>query len=829
MRLRKLPISVGIVLLTSLEVHAQLEEVVVTARRVAESIQDTPVAVSALGEEALNAAGISNIQDVREMAPGLQIAQGGGKEQNIFIRGIGQTSSRVDLDPGVGQYLNDIYIARIDATLLDAVDVASIQVLRGPQGTLFGKNNIGGAMLVDTKLPHYETFEATLSAKIGNFGRQDYKLSANIPLSEDRAGLRLTYMNKGYDGHLEDAYDGARYADEDRRAATARLLWDIGDDYTLDAFGFYSQRDESGPAQTCILQDPNGLVIKAAVLAGQNQDVSSVQRCRDSEVFANDHQVSLNADQSSDELKSGMLAIKFSGPLGPLDFESITAWSQQWDIFKLSDQDGTPYDIISSANNLAQERLKKSGFGESDEERNQLSQEFKFHFAAFNDRLEATFGLFAAREIIEDSPQADAVGPSGLLGFYEADVVALASGDTPSGEPSATVFPLAISSTSVSDLENLSLAVFAQTNWNVTDWWQLTVGARYTREERERELKTYPIDYDAYALELTQRALFPIVPLDSIVEGLFSPVPAWNFHMIGPNPPTLTLADPVVDKRKETFSEPTYTFTTTFMATDNILDALRLSSGMLYFTYSTGFKSGGLDKFGGDISRYEAEFVDNYELGIKVDAMDSRLRANLALYHMDYTDKQVQITQSAGLVPIAFLTNAGEAVTEGAELEFTFAPTAHFMMNVVASYIDARYKEFAPTVDGVPEDRSDEDFYLIPEKTLSVSAQYSFNLDDSGSLTPRLSYYWRDEIFTGIDGVAPEHESSWIDAQGTWNFRLNYSTPTNKFQLTAFVNNLTDEFYYDGGYAIPQSYGAALHVIARPRTYGLEFKYRLLD
>lgn len=139
---------------TTPRVKAVLEEVVVTARRREENLQETPLAVTALGSGYLEAMGVSSISDVETLSPSLQFSQTNYKAPAIFIRGIGQRSGNPVLDPGVGIYLNGVYVPRSDAQLLDAVDVANIQVLRGPQGTLFGKNNIGGALLVDSKRPH---------------------------------------------------------------------------------------------------------------------------------------------------------------------------------------------------------------------------------------------------------------------------------------------------------------------------------------------------------------------------------------------------------------------------------------------------------------------------------------------------------------------------------------------------------------------------------------------------------------------------------------------------------------------------------------------------
>ena len=154
------------------------------------------------------------------------------------MRGIGQRAATPELDPGVGQYLNGIFIARQDSQLLDAVDVANIQVLRGPQGTLFGKNNTGGAMLVTTREPHFEVFDGSVNVRVGNYGRKDAKLNLNFPLIEDQMGLRISMFSKKLEGYSENVADDKVYGDEDRMGISGRLLWEPNENFSADFFGF---------------------------------------------------------------------------------------------------------------------------------------------------------------------------------------------------------------------------------------------------------------------------------------------------------------------------------------------------------------------------------------------------------------------------------------------------------------------------------------------------------------------------------------------------------------------------------------------------------------
>ncbi|WP_373084486.1 TonB-dependent receptor, partial [Zhongshania sp.] len=246
---------------------AKLEEVVVTARRREESLQETPLAVTALGSDYLEAMGVNSIADVETLSPSLQFSQTNYKAPAIFIRGIGQRSGNPVLDPGVGIYLNGVYVPRSDAQLLDAVDVANIQVLRGPQGTLFGKNNIGGALLVDSKRPHIDAVELTGRFTVGSDGRKDAKLTANVPWAGDTISTRFALSSKRSDGYIDNVASSHKLFDEDRMAVSQRTIWDVSDTLELDFFSFFSRIDERGTPYNCQFQN-SGAILTQGVYRG---------------------------------------------------------------------------------------------------------------------------------------------------------------------------------------------------------------------------------------------------------------------------------------------------------------------------------------------------------------------------------------------------------------------------------------------------------------------------------------------------------------------------------------------------------------------------------
>jgi iron complex outermembrane recepter protein len=814
-----------------------LEEVIVTARKREESLQETPVAISAFSAEELAVAGIANTRDLQQSVPGLIFSEQGNKAPSIFIRGIGQKEANAALDPGVGVYINSIYIARTDSQLLDVIDTESIQVLRGPQGTLFGKNNTGGALLVNTMIPHTDALEGEASTRLGNYGRRDVKVSGNIPLNEDSLAMRLSLASTQLDGYTESIYNGEEYGDEDRLGGTGRLYWQASDVFSTDIFYYRSKVNENGAGLTCFMQNP-GSVFNTFNWPGFTENNAYESRCRLSESLADDNELLINGPTSF-EMTSQILGVTLNWEFDDFDIKSITAWSNQEDIARSDDSDGTDILGVGTGDLVVLGALQRSltaGYGNfalpDDETRNQYSQELQLSGRALDDRLAYTTGIFLAKEEMENSITGNTVGYNGYS--YKEDAF-----------PGLNVLIPKIIGTS-SDLTNDSYAIFAQGTYEVTDWYQLTIGTRYTTEKREREATLYEADCEAI-LDGPAGNLVPgatsLCAADVLIledpSGFYANPPAFlpirlveEYETLGGD--IITANNGKVKDDKE-WSKWTPTITNAFNLPDEYLTDTVLDSTLLYFTYSKGFKSGGFEMKGLEVTEFEPESVTNYELGIKVDAFDQRIRFNTAFYYMDYDDIQIRITeQGRSLADILlFIDNAGAATIQGFEMELTALPLPNVILNATTSYTDASYDEFiASDVDtGVTPpkqstiDRSDEDFAAIPELTYSLSAMVILP-SAIGDFAPRLSMYYRDSFFTGLDATAwdPEfRDLATIDEVTLWSFRVGF-TPREKdnIQLWLFVDNLTDENYFQGGFSNTESLGAGSFVLGTPRTYGLE-------
>lgn len=809
------------------ENRAMLEEVVVTARRREESLQDTPLAVSALGADMLEQMGISDIEDVETLAPSLQFSQTNYKAPAVFIRGIGQRSGNPVLDPGVGMYLNGVYVPRSDAQLLDAVDVASIQVLRGPQGTLFGKNNIGGAILVDSKKPFTDGFEFGAKLGAGNYGQKSAKLDANLPLS-DSIAMRVAVNAKRSDGSIDNIAADYALFDQDRMAVSSRLIWYVNDEFEVDVFGFLSRIDERGSPYNCVFQNSSAILAQGIYRGADGSDLQAA--CNESSELAKTFKVSQTAEDAVYAIDNHMLALTLRGSVAGIDVESITSYAMQDNIRISGDSDGTAIRAVAVGPDAGYQVLNGSDDPSvGDAVREQFSQEVKFNGTAWDDTLNYTFGVFYAEESLENSIDGTEVGDNGLVAVGPGAAV-----DLGIPLPNALVLPVQANAVALADYENTTAAVFAQGTWDMTETLQLTLGLRYTEEERSTVQIQGTPDYDEYASRLNaQIGSNPaiLLPVTHVMDGIFSPVPlAQYFAYEAPSVPLLYAAPLRGDTR---FSEFTPAVTLNYLADDELLESLNLDSFIAYATVSKGFKSGGLDvrstQTDSSIKQFEPEIVVNKEIGFKLDALDSRLRFNVAVFQMDYTDLQVALYErgTTQTEVVQFTGNAGEAVVDGFEFEIT-ALLGDFTINANAGYTDGDFIDYdlgTNTADGFAiVDRSGEAFPQVPQNVRGVVVQYDWH-SPIGLIIPQLQYYYSDEIFIGTDYLSGDYASSTIGQYELFNARAQWQI-NEQMGVSAYVNNLKDDPYFVGGIAVTSVIGVANRVPGTPREVGLEFSYQ---
>jgi iron complex outermembrane receptor protein len=786
-----------------------LEEVIVTARKREESLQETPVAVTALDSEALRDAGVRNLADLNQVVPNIEVSSGNGNSgiASIYIRGVGQRNSGANIDSGVGIYIDGIYAGRPDGALLDLNDIQSVQVLRGPQGTLFGKNTTGGALVFTSNKP-VEEFEGSVGVRVGNYDRLDGEFVFNVPIT-DQLFTRVSGVAVSRDGYIDNIYDGESYNEEDRQSLIWQTRWLATDDLVLDLNVNWAETDQTARPMKCVpvpeLTGWQSTLFDSLALepaTGQTYD----DFCQESADAGGGDPRKLISDLGGTyKAKNQGASLTAEWDISDnLSLKSITGWrytegSQDDEL----DHTGTPF--LHRTNHVH----PFSAPAETD----QYSQEFQLTGSAFDDRLQYVAGVFWFSEETTGRKTVSYIGP------YDPAISGL----------------FFVNSTATQwDAKNEAVAVFSQVEWEFNDSWRLTAGLRYTDEDREVERTRYNIDPET--LDANGGSVI------SGGGGLFSVErPSFEYN---PN-----------------FGFDFNDYTRGKVSNDDISPMASLQyliegggwidSGSTYLTYSQGFLSGGLSEGPtGDLEEYKPEEVESVELGFKLDLLDRRLRVNGAIFNADYTNRQLTtiVIDPNTQRPSGATINAKETVIRGIELETTWLATENLMFNFNITVNDGDIKEFEDTqltladpgselapgcersnltliqVDSCPKDRSDENLPRLPEETYMLAAQYT--LDTSfGLFIPRLQGSWKFDIEYCFEASSCEHGGWLEDEQFELSGRVTWISHSERWVGAIYGTNLTDEDYIVGGTALTDATGVGSHAYNPPRMYGAEIKY----
>jgi len=835
------------------QVHgAVLEEVIVTARKREEAIQDVPVSITALTGDQLRDAGITNIKDLGYQVPGLQIDQSSGAQ--IWIRGIGQRDDGSRVDAPVGVYIDGLYIPRKDGQLLDLIDVQSVQVLRGPQGTLFGKNTTAGALVVTTVAPEPE-LSGFAEVRLGNYNRQDFKGAINVPLIEDKLLSKVTLGTVNRDGYQHNITTGQDAASEDRKSAALQLSWVGSERFTASGFAYWGDTDEVQPTTNCRWMERSSFNGEVSLFVNRiwpgdlipvdayNDNDTPVrdgfvaqsrvmeEACRESERLTEDYKTTTNFDINY-QLENLLLGVTLEWEISDdLSLKSITGYGDQEKAgnFGNPDNDASALPISS--------RFRKDG---SPSVREHYSQEFQLIGSAFDDRLDYTFGLYAMQEDIDDGTDFQTGWASGS---YLEPLGVMVINDATAEEASY-------------ELENTTYAAFFQGSFDITDNLELTAGVRWTSERRKQSVELFLLDVDAYrntafgaiagapGITLLQDLGIGLVnDIDALMAAdIFATIDAAFPHDSRGNPIYQLIAAselvPDIDEdADETWEEVTPMVSLAYHLPDSALDATGIDSGMFYFSYAEGFKSGTFEPVGVDgQATVEPEKVQNLELGFKLDFLDSRMRLNGAVFRTDFDDMQLrQVLLDGGGTPRVVLDNASKTRITGTELELAWTPIDNLLFNATLSYNDYEYLTFDEAqfssqalFDQVPlpvVSREDEPFAEVPELTYTFAIQYRYD-SPIGTWVPQINYSYVDEIFMGLDaGSGQNLDQSSFDDYSLVNMRLGWVSPSERFEGALYVSNVTDEFYYFGAAAVGDSTGNFQTTSAPPRMYGFELRY----
>ena len=748
--------------------------IVVTARRREESLQDTPIAISAFSAQLLQDRQIQQTQDLERITPSLQFKPAGQLSGNsassvVFIRGVGQLDPTAAVDPGVGIYLDEVYLGRAVGGAIEFGDIASVEVLRGPQGTLFGRNTIGGAILVRTQQPQLGVFSGRVRARVGSDSLYEGYAAVNIPLGETLAA-RFSGGLRRRDGYVTRAFDGLDLGNEHVDTLNGALLWQPSSDFNLFLRADYTRRNEHGapfvfagineqapiPAIVSVAAGCPGATIPFAPITpgnprfgAPNVPLINDPRC------ANDFQARgdfVNGGTANVMSTSEVWGVGGTASIRLTDTTTvklITAY-RETQSRGIRDADNTPFLIITT---------------DVGAHSNQFSQEVQVQFDWH--RVRAIVGGYYFNERT-----------------FERATVPLSFPPSPPVISSILAGGPGSRDLQLSHLSTDSLAAFGQVTFEPVTGLELAGGLRYTSDRK--------------SFLGTVFNLFPGTQPD-------------------PNPlPTLAIPE----------GGPLYIyhrpFTDTFSAlTGSASIQYRWSPAIsTYVSYARSFKSGGFN------TRYNAppatftplpfdqESVTSYEAGIKTNF--GHVRFDVSAFRADYDNIQLIFRQ--GVVPLLF--NAGKARISGLEAELSYRAPWGLILDASASFLHDRILSITPVPGATATVAPGDDLPYTPAFQANFGIAYDIRFANGMRLRPRFDGNYSSK-FTFITGSVPDiEEDGYFAANASLSLRF-----TNGLELTAGVINLFDERYLIQGNASLGTLGYEERMFARPRNWYVQASF----
>ncbi len=810
-----------------------LEEIIVTAQKRAESVQDVPIAISAFSSDAITNLGAQNVNDLGKFTPGLETNVNNETQASYTIRGISSSSFGAGDESSVGVYVDGIYVARSGGALVNFADVERVEVLKGPQGTLFGRNAAAGAINIITKKP-VEITESMVKASIGSYDRRNFDVIHNTALSNNlymRAGASIQRNDGIYDNDT-----GPNLEQDDSQTYTLKFLYDGFDNtevlWMMD-YNKLSQRNSSDMTTNPTL-NPAAKADDPQLGAYENRR-TDVTPEENRELFGTalvvthdiNEELSLKSTTSYREFRTN-------------NFEDEDGWDNPWFYAgsdNIEEQEQYSQEFIFTYQG---DKLKWSAGGNWFKE--SISQDHVIQFnrqtieqfatgtilkdPAFAPAL-AAVGLSAddltdssGYDLINDSahPLLQAawglgvggalglplgtqvpyslgdglgvflIGNAGSLGLDPASVAGLIGPQLGSGNlgPILGVDSSLWEEVTSNRGENESWAIFGDFTYSITDKLDLTAGARFSYDEKAFAVSTTPQNQIAGA-------------------------------DVG-----LAFSQPGSVKNSEEWESLTSRVAVNYHVNNDV---------MLFATWSQGFKPGGFNSFitdqNGDgiadeLEPFDEEEISNIEVGIKSTWFDGNLRFNASLYDFTYDNKQeLSLTDEiyVGQVLPLYATRTSDLEGDGYELELQWLATDNLLIAANMSHTQTEYTRYGLFAgEDADDDKTGKPSTSVPENKYNVFVEYRQPIGDAGSLTTNINYNWTDER-TGTN------EDAKIDSYDLINARLTYEPNNGDWTIAAWSNNLTDEEYVYNIGGTGGAIGSEPVSRAPGRTYGLDFTY----
>ena len=788
-----------------------LEEVVVTAQKKAESLQDTPIALDAFGEEALEREGIGGVGDLANNVPAMTIQPFpiNTTTLRIYIRGIGLIDAQITQDPPVGVYVDGAYIARSAALATDLADLTRIEVLRGPQGTLYGRNSTGGAVNLITRRPNVDAAQFKQAFTLGDRNLFSSKTMLNTPLWQG-AAAKFAYFTKQVDGYIENTGAGGDFGDSDTMGYRIDFAWDVSDSIHIDYAYDLAEVTNTNMAYSHIRpSDPipnpevnQGIAFTNLINSGARQfynfntsgnrpdRIHSAIPMEEADSEISGHQLSVDWQISE------TLAAKYIYAQRELydNTPTILATGARSDGYRLDNSPVFSFPVAAIPGDSA---VCSPCVGRSEQygavhpliDQDQFSHELQLSGSAFAGRLSYITGLYYFEET--------ATQGAGKIGH----LLSAPLGSTADGNNTGN--RIEVLTEARFDIENTAMAMFAQFTWQppvLDDRLSLTFGARHSEDNRK-------------SAALRRQISFVVVPgdLDNTDRD--------------DNDIATQLSDVFYDVRGDKdFKDDSFSFIAEYELSDDI---------NLYFKVNEAYKSGGFNtreqvtEEGAQryIDGFDEEKVTAYELGLKSRLFSNRLQVNADIFQQDFVDQQLNFSVP-NTTSDTTVANAGESTLKGFEMDTTWLASENLMLVLNYAYLDA---EIAPSRNPLSGD-VDDGFVFDSAPRHAYTAMLDWTLWsslDKGNIAFNATYSFTDERNGGGRKEFATFQADRQDDFAVLNARLGwYQLPVFDGVLDVAVwskNVLDEEYSVNNVHNLPQAGRSVM--FGDPRSYGLDLIY----
>lgn len=791
-------------------------EIVVTAQKYEQNLQETPISIVAVGGEELEAMGVDNINDFGTFLPNVSIGGTMGQGDAIAafsIRGIGgNPSGFITTESAVGVYIDDVLFARPNGALLDLLDVERVEVLRGPQGTLFGRNTAGGAIRYVTKMPEFNGVSGFVKAAFGEYDRMDVAGAINLPLGETVAA-RAVFSSKSRDGHITRLIDGDKAGDQDSKAMRLQLRWQPTDrldinisgdkiitknDGSATIAGDFSMTDLYPDRLYCVAaggsapgNPPCNPTTAAQAQALVSPEVSvSGYTDRDADIayyqdqITNRYQVFGSPQKDLNRLES----YGFSGTIAydltdDITIKSLTGYRK---LEQIQDQDfdRTPLPIYYLTEDIDIEYF---------------TQELQITGLSFDDRLQWVLGAFYYHDDAKDWRRRSGTSDPSNSSF---------ANDLSAIDPDGAGQGIGVLERKL--LKTESLAFYGQGTFALTDQMNFTAGLRWTRDEK---------DYTGFR---EPRGTVCIQPDGSYIGAR--------------DPACVGTVTSVTHSASGSWTNVSPRFTLDYQWTPDI---------MTYVSASRGFKGGGFNDTVDSrcstgetelcgLTEFAPETLWNYEAGLRTDLFNGMVRFNLTGFYVKYSDLQIEYIETRFGPPTRYVVN-GNMTVKGFESELMVAPTDGLLLRANVGYTDSQYDDDVVR-DGEVVIEKSVPFFRSPKWSYTLGANYTMPAGDDGEVNLDVNWGWKDSQAS----TAIPTNMIILPSYGLLNGRIEYRNDGG-WSIAAVATNLLDKYYVPNGFdpggpstqespfsnlAHDAVFGFSMYDVGRPRELGIELKYQ---